>query len=124
MTAVVGLILSESALPSGAATRAICETDGVAGCNLCADFVGENPTVDTLCDHIFRFMELDPSGKHIAIGSDMDGIDQMPAGFEGVQSYPVLADRLMERGLSQETIMDIFWNNAIGVMERAVCNNP
>ena len=104
--------------------RAICETDGVAGCNLCADFVGENPTVDTLCDHIFRFMELDPSGKHIAIGSDMDGIDQMPAGFEGVQSYPVLADRLMERGLSQETIMDIFWNNAIGVMERAVCNNP
>ena len=104
--------------------RAVCETDGVAGCNVCAEFTGENPTLDTICDHIFRYMELDPSGKHIALGSDMDGIDKMPDGFEGVQSYPALACRLMERGLSEETVTDIFWNNAIGVMERAVCNNP
>jgi len=104
--------------------RAICETDGVAGCNVCAEFTGEDPTIDTLCDHIFHYLELDPTGKHIAIGSDMDGIDKMPVGFEGVQSYPVLANRLMERGLSEETLWDIFWNNAIGVMERAVCNHP
>ena len=104
--------------------RAICETDGVAGCNVCAEFTGEDPTIDTLCDHIFHYLELDPTGKHIAIGSDMDGIDKMPVGFEGVQSYPVLANRLMERGLSEETLRDIFWNNAIGVMERAVCNHP
>ena len=47
--------------------RAICATGGVAGFNLCADFVGENPTVDTACDHIFHFLELDPSGSHIAL---------------------------------------------------------
>ena len=104
--------------------QAICETGGVAGCNVCAEFTGETPTLDTLCDHIFRYMELDPTGKHIALGSDMDGIDAMPDGFDGVQSYPALAERLMERGLSEETVLDIFWNNAIGVMERAVCNNP
>ena len=103
--------------------RAICETGGVAGYNVCAEFTGENPTIDTICDHIFYFMELDPTGKHIALGGDLDGISIMPAGFEGVQSYPALADRLLERGLGEKTIMDIYWNNAIGVMERAVCNH-
>ncbi len=103
--------------------RAICETGGVAGYNVCGEFTGENPTVDTVCDHILHFMELDPTGKHIALGGDLDGISAMPAGFEGVQSWPAVADRLLERGLGKETVMDIFWNNGIGVMERAVCHH-
>jgi len=97
---------------------AICKTGGVAGYNACAEFTGENPTIDTICDHIFHFMELDPSGKHIALGGDLDGVDNMPAGFEGVQSWPVLAQRLLERGLNEETVMDIYWNNILGVMKR------
>lgn len=100
--------------------QAIVETGGVAGYNACDEFTGENPTIDTICDHIFHFMELDPSGKHIALGGDLDGIDHMPEGFEGVQSWPKLASRLLERGLDEQTVMDIFWNNAIGVMERAL----
>jgi membrane dipeptidase len=103
--------------------RAICETDGVAGYNVCDEFTGENPTIDTICDHIFHFMEMDREGKHIALGGDLDGITGMPAGFEGIQSYPALAQRLLERGLDDKTVMNIFWNNAIGVMERAVCNH-
>ncbi len=100
--------------------RAICETGGVAGYNACAEFTGENPALDSVCDHIFHFMELDPTGKHIALGGDLDGISNMPAGFEGVQSWPVLADRLLARGLDEKTVRNIFWDNAIGVMER--CN--
>lgn len=103
--------------------RAICETGGIAGYNVCAEFTGENPTIDTICDHIFHFLELDPECRHICLGSDLDGITNMPAGFEGIQSYPALAERLIARGLSQQQTMDIFWNNAIGVMERAVCNH-
>ena len=98
--------------------RAIVETGGVAGYNGCADFTGENPTLDTICDHIFHFMELDPTGKHIALGGDLDGVSKMPAGFDGVQSWPTLAQRLLERGLSEETVMDIYWNNVLGVMKR------
>lgn len=103
--------------------RAICETDGVAGYNVCAEFTGEKPNIDTICDHIFHFIELDPDGRHIALGGDLDGITNMPAGFEGVQSWPVLAGRLMERGMDEKTVLNIFWNNGIGVMERAVCNH-
>ena len=104
--------------------RAICETGGVAGYNACDEFTGENPTVDTICDHMFRFLELDPSGKHVALGGDLDGVTKMPEGFEGVQSWPVLAKRLLERGLDEKMVCDIFWNNGLGVMDLAVRNHP
>ena len=99
---------------------AICRTGGVAGFNLCAEFVGEDPTLDTACDHILHFLELDPTGKHIALGGDLDGITHMPQGFTGIQDYPKLADQLHLRGVDEGMIRDIFWNNAMGVMELAV----
>ena len=105
--------------------RAICATGGVAGLNLYTEFLDEkgNADMDTACDHIFHFMELDPTGRHIALGGDLDGCETLPDGFAGVQDYPKLAARLLERGLEEKTIRDIFWNNAIGVMENAVCNH-
>lgn len=96
--------------------RAICETGGVAGYNACRDFTGEKPDLDTICDHIFHFMELDLSGKHIALGGDLDGVENTPDGFEGVQSYPALAQRLLQRGLDEAAVQNIFWNNAIAAM--------
>lgn len=103
--------------------RAICQTGGVAGLNLYAGFIGEKADLDKTCDHLFHFLELDPSGKHIALGGDMDGCDPLPDGLSGVQDYPKLARRLLERGLDEHTLMNIFWNNALGVMELAVCNH-
>ena len=104
--------------------RAIAETGGVAGYNVCDEFTGEKPTLDHMCDHILHFMELAPSGKHVALGGDLDGITYMPEGFEGVQSWPVLAQKLLQRGLDEKAVMDIYWNNAMGVMKRAVRNHP
>ncbi len=95
---------------------AICKTGGVAGINLYSDFLGKEPTIDTVCDHIFHFMELEPNGKHICLGGDLDGCDRLAAGVNGIQDYPKLAQRLLERGISEETLRDIFWNNALGVM--------
>ena len=103
---------------------AICNTGGVVGINLYNAFLGKEPDLDTVCDHILHFLKLDPSGKHIALGGDLDGVSKMPEGFEGVQSWPVLAERLRQRGLDDKTIMDIFWNNGLGVMELAVRNHP
>ncbi len=98
--------------------RAIMETGGVAGFNQCVPFVGENPDLDTICDHFLHFLELDPAGEHIALGGDLDGCDELPAGFEGVQSYPAMARRLRERGVDDALLEKIYWNNALGVMEK------
>lgn len=97
--------------------RAICESGGVVGINLYKNFVGGNGDIDSVCDHIFHFLEMDPDGKHIALGSDFDGCDSLAAGINGIQDYPSLALRLRQRGLDEDTVLNIFWNNAIGVMK-------
>jgi len=102
---------------------AIVETGGVAGFNQCDAFVGEEPSLDTACEHFLHFLELDPTGKHIALGGDLDGCDKLPKGFEGVQSYPAMAQCLLEHGLSEDLLLDIYWNNALGVMKCAVRNH-
>ena len=104
--------------------RAICRTGGVTGINLYAHFLGKGRvTMDTVTDHIIHFLELDPNGSHIALGGDLDGCDKLPEGFAGIQDYNALAEHLLSRGLKEKTIRDIYWNNAIGVMENAVRNH-
>ena len=98
--------------------KAICQSGGVAGFNMYPDIIGENPDLDSCCDHIFRFLELDPDGSHIALGGDLDGIGSTPAGFAGVQDYPKLAQKLLQRGLDENAVMNIFWNNALGVINK------
>ena len=103
--------------------RAICQTGGVVGLNLYSEFLGQSSDMDTACNHVLHFLELDPSGRHIALGGDLDGCDTLPKDFNGIQDYPVLADRLLLRGASEQNIKNIFWNNALGVIDSAVCNN-
>ena len=98
--------------------RAICETGGVAGFNQCDAFVGVNPDLDSTCRHFLHFLEMDPSGTHIALGADLDGCDVLPLGFDGIQSYPRLEERLRSYGIDEQTLWNIFWNNALGVMKR------
>lgn len=103
--------------------RAICQTGGVAGFNMYADFVGNTPDLDTAADHFLHFMQIDPAGQHICLGGDLDGCDTLVDGFNGVQDYPKLSHKLRQRGLDDCLIKNIFWDNAIGVMKSAVRNN-
>ena len=98
--------------------RAICETGGVAGLNLYSAFIGDNADLDAACNHIFHFLELDPGAKHIALGGDLDGCEELPDGFTGVESYPLLAQRLLDRGLDENTVHRIYWDNALEVLEK------
>ena len=103
--------------------RAICQTGGVAGLNFYGDFLGADATLDTAADHIVHWMELDPSGEHLALGGDLDGCDRLPYGVSGIESYPRFASHLLTRGLDKQIVYNIFWNNALGVFQNAVCNN-
>lgn len=97
---------------------ALCKTGGTTGINLCAEFLGKNADLDTVCDHIFHFVDVAGSDKHVSLGSDMDGVTYLPAGFAGVQDYPKIADRLLQRGMSEKSVENIFWNNAVGVIKK------
>ena len=101
----------------------ICRTSGVVGLNQYTDFIGVDADVSSACGHILHFLEMDPEGKHIALGGDLDGCEVLPKGIAGIQDYPKLAQALSSMGVSDEIIMNIFWRNAIGVMKNAVCNH-
>ena len=97
---------------------AICNTGGVTGINLYADFVGGKADLNAVCDHIFHFLDTDTEGSHVALGGDLDGAYPLPEGFSGVQDYPKLAKVLIQQGLDEKIVENIFWNNALGVIER------
>ncbi len=98
--------------------RAVCETGGVAGFNQCAPFVGEKPDMNTVCDHFLHFLELDGTGEHIALGGDFDGCDELPEGVTGIESYPAMAQIMASRGIDAELLHKIYWENALGVMDK------
>ncbi len=103
--------------------REISKTDGVVGINLYNEFIGNKQDLNAAVDHIIHFLELDPSGKHIALGGDLDGCDSLITGLNGIQDYPLLAQAMISRGIPQDMVADIFWNNALGVIKNAVRNN-
>ena len=96
----------------------ICRSDGVVGLNMFKTFVGGTGDINALCDHVLHWLSLDATGDHIALGGDLDGCNELVDGFEGVQSYTVLADVLLQRGIPEGIIEKIFWKNAIEVMKR------
>lgn len=98
--------------------RQLCQTGGVVGLNQYAKFVAEKPDLDGICHHVLHFLEMDPEGRHIALGGDLDGCDELVEGFEGIQSYPALAEKMLAKGITEPLIRNIFWNNALGVMEQ------
>lgn len=100
--------------------RAICQSGGAVGMNLYADFIGDDSGLDTLCRHIFHFLELDPTGKHIALGGDLDGCDTLCSEINGIEDYPKLSDKLLSLGISDSIVRNIFWNNALEVF-RSCC---
>ncbi len=98
--------------------RAICETGGVAGFNQYAAFVGNQPDLDTACEHFLHFLELDPDGNHIALGGDLDGCEELVSGFTDISSYPAMAEKLLSRGVDEMLLRKIYCDNALGVMEK------
>ena len=103
--------------------KAICQTGGVAGLNLYTDFLGENATAETAVGHILHWLELDPEGTHIALGGDLDGCDSLPEGITGIESYPIIAQKLLAAGVGEKIVENIYWNNAMGVLKNAVRNH-
>ncbi len=96
--------------------KEICKTGGVAGLNVFKTFVGGAEDLDALCDHTLHWLSIDENGEHIALGGDLDGCDTLVDGFDGVQSYPVFAETMLQRGIPESIIERIFWKNALGVI--------
>ena len=93
---------------------ALVKNGGVAGINLCADFLGEAPALDTVIGHIEHFLSLG-GRQNIGIGADFDGCDVLPD-ISGIQDMEKLYEALLKRNYTEDLVQDIFFYNMMRLM--------
>jgi len=62
-------------------------------------------------DHVAKLVGID----HVGLGSDFDGIEQVPEGLEDVSGYPNLIYELLKRGYTEEALKKICAENFLRV---------
>lgn len=78
------------------------------------DFYPPNSTLSHVVDHILHIGNL-VGFDHVGVGSDFDGIADVPKGLEDVSKYPALVAELLERGVSDEDAAKVVGGNIIRV---------
>ena len=58
--------------------------------------------------------------KALCLGGDLDGIDSAPVGISGVESYEIIYEAMLRQNWKEDIIRDIFYNNLLDVLERAL----
>lgn len=74
------------------------------------------PPFSLLLDHIDYIVKM-VGVDYVGLGSDFDGIDSAPAGLDGVEDFPKIADGLVKRGYSESDIRKILGGNFLRVLK-------
>lgn len=74
------------------------------------------PDIDRVADHVLHVIER-VGDEHVAIGSDFDGVPDLPAGLEDCGKLPALIERLAARGLSDASLAKVASANVLRVLE-------
>jgi len=86
------------------------------------NFIQENDVpmghVEEVADHIDHVVKL-VGIDHVGIGSDYDGVSNLPEGLKDVSMYPNLIRVLLERGYTEEDILKIWSGNFLRVWKEA-----
>lgn len=75
-------------------------------------------TVADVADHIEHIVSI-AGIDHVGLGADYDGIEAVPQGLEGVDSYPNLFAELIRRGWSDADLARLAGGNVLRVMRKA-----
>jgi membrane dipeptidase len=90
--------------------KLIVQSGGIVGLNLHSDFIGGN-TIDALLRHFLHFLEFDGAERTLAIGTDFDGGIDPPTGLEDYSQLPNLYSAMLDAGIPEPTVRNIFYNN-------------
>ncbi|WP_366921578.1 dipeptidase [Metallumcola ferriviriculae] len=100
--------------------RAIAKSGGVVQVVFHSHFLkklGSNVTSKTVADHIDYVVKL-VGIDHVGIGSDFDGLGQMPGDLRDAAMLPNLTKELLGRGYSKDDIDKIMGGNTLRIMEK------
>ena len=101
--------------------KELIKLHGVAGLNLCQDFLNESGKagIDDIIAHAEHFLELGGE-KAVCLGGDLDGIETPPKGITGIESYGEIYEAMLRRNYPEALVRDIFYNNLFDVLEAAL----
>ena len=98
--------------------QAICRLGGTAGLNLYSLFLSDRPaTFEDIYRHLDHFLSLGGDG-HVALGGDLDGCDELPAGFASLDSYSALWRFLEGKGYSEKALTSLFSGALLDVLRK------
>lgn len=75
-------------------------------------------TIKDVADHIDHVRKV-AGVDHVGIGSDFDGVDDLPEGLEDVSKYPLLFAELSRRGWSDRDLRKLAGENVLRAMGEA-----
>lgn len=68
------------------------------------------PPLETVVAHVKH--AIDVGGEDcVGLGGDLDGVDALPAGIDGVQDYPRIVGALRDAGLSDTQVEKVCWTS-------------
>ncbi|KAJ2931243.1 hypothetical protein H1R20_g5838, partial [Candolleomyces eurysporus] len=96
------------------------QTDAVVMVNFAPFFVAQPGKADVkaVADHVEHIANV-TSKVHVGIGSDFDGIGEVPAGLEDVSKYPALIAELYSRGWTKYELGGLTGGNLLRVLRKA-----
>jgi membrane dipeptidase len=71
--------------------------------------------LDTVLAHLLHLVEV-AGADHVGIGSDFDGVPELPRGVPDCSVYPRILEGLVRAGLDEETVRKIAWGNFLRVL--------
>jgi membrane dipeptidase len=74
--------------------------------------------LSTYVDHIVHLIDV-AGEEHVGIGTDFDGIPDVPAGFEDASRFPDLTAALLDRGVDKAGVRLILGENFLRVLKKA-----
>lgn len=103
--------------------RALAASGGVFGISYVNAFMvakGERATVQTVADHVDHVCQLLGNADHVALGSDWDGTDTLPAGLEDAAALPNLTAELLRRGYGAPDLEKILGGNYLRLFRQVL----
>ena len=102
--------------------RALAANGGVIMINFFPKYVAQNGNADAsvadLLDHIDHAVEI-AGIDHVGLGSDFDGVPNLPRGMEDATKLPHITYGLLKRGYSEEDVRKILGGNTLRVLADA-----
>jgi membrane dipeptidase len=104
---------------------ALADAGGVLGIAFAPAFIHPaHPTIDRLVEHICYVADL-VGIKHVAIGSDFDGLGQATPVVPQVSDLVHLTRSMLAHGLSEKEIQQVWGGNFLRLLQQTIdCQPP